>query len=45
MNRIIDESSYIETQSFPSGQVFSVMKIENIFGIETEATHVFFKEY
>jgi hypothetical protein len=39
---IIDESTFIETQLFPSGQVLSFMKIENIFEVETKTTTGFF---
>ncbi|WP_062054396.1 hypothetical protein [Aquimarina longa] len=39
---IIDESTFIETQLFPSGEVFSFTKIENIFGVETKTTTGFF---
>lgn len=42
INGIIDESTFIETQLFPSGQVFSFMKIENLFGVETKITTEFF---
>ncbi|AXT59694.1 hypothetical protein D1816_04755 [Aquimarina sp. AD10] len=38
INGIIDESTFIETQLFPAGQVFGFVRIEKIAGVETKTS-------